>query len=222
MSKTKWLTGVIVLGALGLSLSATQARAQENRITVDARGGYAIPVADAHQLWKAGPNAGIGVAYWLNPRFAVRVDGEADFLSGRSSADLGSVSGGFDVPNLKLYHFGAGLEWLALNPDNNMWRISFNVGLGGSHLKTDNYPSGLTEPSPSSANFSKTYWSGYGGARIGYQFHPNVEFSVGGQVHYVLTHTQDFMVFGQFIPGGSAVFNDLWTFPIQGEFTFHF
>jgi len=222
MFKTKWLVGTIALAALALSMSTAPARAQENNITVDARGGMAIPIGDAKQMWKAGPNAGIGVAYWFNPRIAVRVDGEADFLSGKSTGDLGSISGGFNVPDMKLYHFGGGLVWRAMDPAASMWRITFNVGLGGTHMKSNDYPAGLTEPQPSEANFSQTYWSGYGGVRIGYQFHPNISFSVGSQAHYVLTDHNDFMVFGQFIPGGSAQWNDFWTIPVQGQFTFHF
>jgi len=226
MSKTKWLAGVIVLVALGLSLPATRARAQQNNITLDVRGGYVLPVADAHQLWKAGPNFGLGVAYWFNPRIAVRADGEADFLSGKSASDIGTNAGigGLDVPNMKLYHFGAGLEWLALDPDNTMWRIDLNIGLGGSHLKSGDYPSGLAAPAPPSGttSFSKTYWSGYGGVRFGYQVHPNVSLSLGGEAHYILTKAEDFVIFGQFNPSGSAIFNDMWTFPIQGQVTFHF
>lgn len=225
MVKTKWLAGVVILGALGLSLSATGARAQAaKKITVDARGGYAIPLADAKQLWKAGPNAGIGVAYWFNSRIAVRIDGEADFLSGRTAAELGPNGPipAHDVPNLKLYHFGGGLEWLALDPATTKWRLSVHVGVGGTHLKTNDYPAGLTDPAPTTANFSKTYVSGYGGLRIGYQFQRSVGASVGTQVHYILTKSSDFRIFPQFDPTGTALFNDMWTMPIQGEITIHF
>ncbi len=226
MSKTKWLAVVMVVAGMGLTSSATRARAQDNNsnISVDVRGGYSFTVADGKKLWKPGPNLGIGAAYWFNPRMAVRIDGEGEFLKGRTAADIGSNGpiAAFDAPNMQLYHYGAGLEWMALDPANTMWRVDLKVGLGRTHMKSGDYPSGLSNPTPSGTNFSHTYWSGYGGLTIGYQFSPNVAFSLGSEVNYILTRSEDFRVFGQFLPQGGAMFDDLWSFPMQGQFTFRF
>jgi len=210
------LAATTVFGAL---LAATfalpgAARAQQaGKWTVDARGGIAVPASDLSDLENVGGNAAVGVAYWVHPRIALRVDGSVDLLSGKDSSDQGVLVA--QVPDMTLWHYVGGLEFRLTPPEATRWDVTVNLEAGATTMDTDDDPIFTTGPG-GGPDFTQTYFSGNGGLRAGYWVTPRVNVFVSGQAHLIATDEQDTRVFSAFSsdvdPSG---FSSGWTFPVQ-------
>ena len=101
-----------------------QALAQE-KWAFDARAGIAVPAGDLSDLLGTGPAFGVGVAYSLSPRVALRLDGELEIL--------GKDEGGDEA---RLWHYTAGLGVELTNPDARTISIAAIVAAGGTSFNT--------------------------------------------------------------------------------------
>ena len=109
--------GGIVLGAVALlTLLPAAADAQFVRYSpifwsFDGRGGVTLPLGDFSDVADAGVGIGAGLAYFLNPRFALRLDGGADFLKAKD----GATSGG-PAPDIDQWRYFGGFEVHLVRP----------------------------------------------------------------------------------------------------------
>ncbi|MFQ5889524.1 MAG: outer membrane beta-barrel protein [Gemmatimonadota bacterium] len=177
----------IVLGAVALlTTAAPEARAQ-SRWTIEGQGGIAVPTGDLADLEDVGAGFGIGIAYWVHPRIAIRVDGDADILSGVDAE--GALP---EAPDLNIFHYTAGVSVRLLDPEATRWTLNLNAGAGGSTIDADDFTvSGTT------VDFSETYFALNGGLTIGYDVGPNVNVFVGGEAFVVFSDEDDTVVFSQ-------------------------
>ncbi|MGH7540408.1 MAG: hypothetical protein ACRELC_05370, partial [Gemmatimonadota bacterium] len=76
----------VVLGAVAaLAFLPARADAQFVRYSpifwsFEGAGGIALPVGDLGDVADPGPTFGVAVSYFLNPRFALRIEGSLDLL----------------------------------------------------------------------------------------------------------------------------------------------
>ncbi|MDX1579462.1 MAG: hypothetical protein R3266_13330, partial [Gemmatimonadota bacterium] len=121
--------GGLILGAVALlALLPAAADAQFIRYSpifwsFDGRGGIALPIGDLEDVADAGATVGAGLAYFLNPRFALRIDGNASFLGGKDA--VGSEAGS-SAPDLRAFDFVGGFEVHLTDPSSSKAR--FTVG----------------------------------------------------------------------------------------------
>jgi len=177
----------------------------QSRISVDARGGVAVPASDLADLEDVGASLGIGFAYALSSRVSLRIDGDADILSGSDSGVSGS-----SAPDLNIFHYGGGVAVSLLEPGSSRWNLAVNVGAGAATFDSDTFSANGV-----SQDFSETYFSTNGGLRIGYDLSSRVNLYASGQAYLMFTDDADTAIFGQVSsevdPSG---FDTAWTIPL--------
>lgn len=154
---------------------------QQKRFRVDGHGGVVLPTGDLADSHDAGPTAGIGLAYQIHPRIALRADGSIDWLQ---TAELAT---GVNTPDLRLWHYNAGVEFDLLPERIDNWSLTTNVGAGATTFDMDE----LQLTNEVGSDFSQTYFSVNGGAEVGYNVNRNLEFFLGAQTNVMFADEQD-------------------------------
>lgn len=215
------LTGA---AAFGLFWLAVPAGAQtpgfgNGKFSVEGRGGIAVPASDLHEIYDLGPSFGLGAAYYPIRWLGIRVDGDVDILNGKDAADL---SGGTQAPDMRLWHYSAGLEVRPLLAGSTPTRFTIvaNIGAGATTIDTDDFAAG-TIGLAGAPDFNQTYFSANGGLKVGYDATTRLNVYVGGQAYLMVTDDRDTRTFAQFDtrvdPNG---FSTAWTFPVYGGVRF--
>ncbi|MFQ5530924.1 MAG: outer membrane beta-barrel protein [Gemmatimonadota bacterium] len=191
--------------AVFLVLSIVDGAGAQESVSVEARGGIAIPTSDLSDIADEGPSFGVGVSFPLNDRLAVRVDGDVDILSGKDASGPGS-----EGPDLNLYHYGAGLEYALVQPGGSRWGLDVNVGAGATTFDSDEF-----DVMGTPVDFSETYFTANGGLTLGYQVSPSVNVFVGGQAFVMFADEADTAVFAAISPEvDPAGFDTAVTIPV--------
>lgn len=201
----------VVLGAVAL-LATMPAKADAQFVryspifwSFDAGGGVALPLGDLSDVATVGGTAGVGVAYFLNPRFAVIAEGSLDFMKG----DDASAFEGGEGPELRAWHYTGGFEYHVTDPLSNLM-FTIDVGAGGTTFDTDRFvvngfdcsdPTTACESAPgavTSARYDQTYFAVNGGLTVGYSFSrkgannvPLVTVFLSGDGHFVFGSEED-------------------------------
>lgn len=188
--RTKTLGAVLTLAfALALIPLASPAQAQMSGETgtwsIDARGGVAVPAGDLSDAVDVGPTFGLGIAYRVHPRVSIRVDGDLDIYSG---ADLQTGAGTFELPDLNLWHYNAGVGIELTEPGASRWDVTANLGAGATTFDGDAF---TTSGGTTVEGLSETYFTANGGLKFGYDVHPNVNVYAGGQWYLAFTDEED-------------------------------
>lgn len=156
----------IALVAAGATLltvpSAAQAPAEEQRVTLEARGGLNVPTFDISDAVDAGPSFGIGAAVQVKPRVYLLGDLDLGFHSGAS------VSEGATAPDVKVYHYMAKVGYQLLGESSSPWSLIVNAGAGAMTFDVD-------------GGGSNTYPAINVGAKIGYRVSPRVSLLLSPQ-----------------------------------------
>jgi hypothetical protein len=169
---------LLVFGTVG------SAQAQQG-ISVEARGGIAIPTSDLSDLADEGPSFGVGVSFPLNSRLSVRVDGDVDILSGKDASGTDP-----EGPDMNLYHYGAGLEYALVQPGDSRWGLDVNIGAGATTFDVDEF-----DVMGTPVDFSETYFTANGGLTLGYQVSRSVSVFIGGQAFIMFADEDDTAIF---------------------------
>lgn len=178
MRNLSTIIGVVALLAfLPMGLEAQD----QKRFRVDGHGGVVLPTGDLADSHDVGPTAGIGLAYRIHPRIALRADGAIDWLQ---TAEL---SNGVTTPDLRLWHYNAGVEFDMLPQRIEHWSLTTNVGAGATTFDMDE----LQLMGETGADFSETYFSVNGGAEVGYNVNRYLEFFLGAQTNVMFADEQD-------------------------------
>ncbi len=144
------------------------AQAQQRGWSFQGRAGLAVPAADLADFQDPGPSLGVGLAYWIRDRLAVRADAGVDLLSG-AETDFGGEFGNITL----LYHYDARVEYDLIPPSQSPWKLHANAGLGATTLDRE-------------VGESETDFTLNAGARLGYQVSPRVRVFGGPQAYVIL------------------------------------
>lgn len=214
----RWIAAAAGAAVLALTMGIADADAQESPWTVEARGGVAIPVDDLNDFLDPGGTVGIGASYQLNPRLALRVDGDLALLQGDDAPD------GASLPDMDIWHLGGGIEGQITSPVSP-WNITANVGAGASILDSDSFAQPVVNPvtGETADGFTETYFSANGGITVGYELSPQFSVVGGGQAYLIVTDDDDTAIFGQLTPEADPEgFDTAWNFPLHAGFRIHF
>ncbi|HKK26510.1 MAG TPA: outer membrane beta-barrel protein [Gemmatimonadota bacterium] len=213
-SWSKWMGALVALAlvAAPAGLSAQMGgMSRDARLSVNPRVGVTVPGSNLSDLYKVAPSAGVGLGYWMTPRFGVVVNADVDFLNGKNTADAG-INGG--VPDMRLWEFTGGLAARLTPPATSRWDVTAQVGAGFTQMDTDSSPFFLLNQS--SDSFSQGYFSAQGGLQVGYDIQPGVDLWVGGRANLILTKEEDTMAFAPLSDNVAAAgFDKAWTFPVR-------
>ena len=220
----KKLGGIILGAAALLALLPAAASAQFIRYSpifwsFDGRGGIALPVGDLKDVSDAGATVGAGLAYFLNPRFALRLDGNIDFLKGKdeTAADAGS-----EAPDERLFHFVGGFEVHLTDPSTSRARFTIGANAGGVVIDGDEFVvnnfDGITnaplQGATTTTAFEDTYFQVGGSLRLGLKASRLVDLFVGGQVRWLFVDEDDTAPIAHFY--GTTPFDSGLVIPIEG------
>lgn len=189
--------------AVGAASPAQAQMAEDSpQWTVDARGGVAVPAGDLADLPldDVAPALGLGVGYHLTPRIAIRADGAAEFYTGEQDF----------APDVRFFHYNAGLEFDVIKPGQGPWDLTANVAGGGTTWDTD----AGTGPGGGPGEFSETYFSVNGGLKVGYDVASYVNAYVGGQWYLQFTDEEETRVLAEVSPDLSEGFDSASSVPL--------
>ena len=214
------VASVIMVWALLLPNSAAAQRTNrsgtrqepEKKFMLESAGGIALPASRLADVADPGPNVGLQLGYSINRRLALNLLGDVDFLNG---AD---VSAGTQAPDMRLWHYGAGLEANLLRPvagrSANRWSLRANIGLGATTFNSDRFSAGNAEQ-----DFNHTYFTTGGGLRIGYAVTPRFTTYVGSRAYWMAMDKGDTEALAALNPAKIRPFDSGWTFPVTAGFS---
>lgn len=171
-SKLYWMAA-----ALALLACAPSAAAAQQRLSVEARGGLAVPAGDLARVVGVGGAFGGGVALRVHPRVALRADFDALFMEGEERA-------GELLPGINLFHTVAGVE-VTLVPAagaDGRFTLTGNLGAGTTDLEIESF----VAPGGQTFRLSERYLTASGGVRLGYTL---------GRVVSVVLASQGYLTF---------------------------
>lgn len=162
--------GMVLAAAALLALVPAKAEAQFVRYSpifwsFEASGGVTIPLGGLSDAAKIGWNAGIGASYFLNPRFALKVEGSLDGHKGETAV------GGTAPDDIRVWHYLAGIEYHLTDPTSN-FMFNFTILGGGATFDSDRFvvDDFPTAGATTSTEFDQTVWAVNGGLQAGYSF----------------------------------------------------
>lgn len=211
--------GAIAVGLLAVAPAAVDAQVpgpdREGFIryspifwSFDARGGVAIPAGDLSEVADAGPTIGAGFAYFLNPRFALRLDGNVDLMKGKDE-------GGADAPDLRAWNYTGGVEIHVTEPSERGLSFLFDLGAGGVTFDSDRFAGELgTGQQFTNARFRNTYFALKGGARLGVNVSEVANLFLSGGVRLLFASEDGSQLLAAFY--GVEPFSTVFTIPVEG------
>lgn len=218
--RTRTLGAALAL-AFVVALAPVEAEAQGmmmddgSALSVDARGGIAVPVSDLGDIADVGPTVGVGIAYRVHPRVSIRADGDLDLYGG---ADFEAASAEQPAaPDLSLWHFSGGLEFDVTRPDASRWNVTVNAGAGATTIDTDPFVGGAVdnpETGQSELSFNETYFTANGGVKIGYAVNEMLDVYGGAQWYLSFADEQDTAVFVGLSPTEVNAFDTVSSVPL--------
>lgn len=178
--------GAAVLLALGTAAPGAAQGMDDSKWSVDGRAGVTVPTGDLADLnvSDVGPAGGLGIGYEVHPRVTITADGAFELLPGDSPAGGSDSSPAGDAlaPDLRLYHYNAGVEVELTPPETGRFDVTANVAGGATTWDTDEFTANGTR-----AELSETYLTANGGLEAGYRVSRSVNAFVGGQWYMQFT-----------------------------------
>lgn len=218
--RTRTLGAALAL-ALAVALAPVEAQGQGmtmnegSALSVDARGGIAMPVSDLGDVADIGPTVGIGVAYRVHPRVSIRADGDLDIYSG---TDFDAVSAEQPAaPDMTLWHFSGGVEFDVTGPGARRWNVSVDAGAGATTVDTDPFVGGVVENPETGQpelSFNETYFTAHGGVKIGYAVNEMLDVYGGARWYLSFADEQDTAVFSALSPTEVNAFDQVSSVPL--------
>lgn len=180
--------------------------------------GLAVPMGDLDDVASSGISIAAAGSYFLNPRFALRVEGGVDFMDAGDTAPS-------DV-DLQIWHFLAGFEYHLSDPTSNLL-FAIDFGAGGVTFDTDFFEITATETTEGFiGTFSQTYFAAQGGVKLGYSFArhastgvPIATIYINGDIHWMFSDEADTARFAEF--NGVPRFGSTYVIPITAGLRFN-
>lgn len=185
---------VFAIPAAGLAQPAM------GKVSVDLRGGVAIPAGNMATITDVGGLAGASAMWNFHPNWAIRAD--FDYIK----LDEGEDSFGVLLsPPQDLMFFGGSFEVNFNGPRYQDMPFTFmlNAGAGIMQMKVDD----TFDASHPANGFDQSYLTFQGGAKIGYQITQWINVFVNGTAYFMLIDSADTGVFG-------FNFDNGWVIPV--------
>ena len=185
---------VFAIPSAGLTQPAT------GKVSLDLRGGVAIPAGNMATITDVGGSFGASALWNFHPNWAIRAD--FDYLGLNKGEDSFGV---LLSPPQDLMFFGGSFEVNFNGPRYQDMPFTFmlNAGAGMMQMKVDD-----TYDAGHPANgFDQSYLAFQGGAKIGYQVAPWINIFVNGTAYFIIMDAADTPVFG-------FTFNNGWVIPV--------
>ena len=213
------LPGVVaLLAALAPLAAPTEAAAQTAPppISFEARAGVAIPAGAVADLVDVGPAFGVGAAYEVKPRVAIRLDGDVAFYGG---SDFDAVAAEQAVgPDVNLWHVTASAEVDLTEPAaGTPWRITATGGLGATVFDADRFDEGVDNPRTGEDDvreFDATYLTLATGLKAAYRVAPRLEAYGGLQWFLAFADEDETAVFTELSGTEVSPFSTVSSFPL--------
>jgi hypothetical protein len=170
------------------------------KVSVDLRGGVAIPAGNMATITDVGGLAGASALWNFDPNWAIRAD--FDYIK----LDNGYNSLGVLIsPPQDLMFLGGSFEVNFSGPKFQSYPLTFmlNAGAGVMKMKVDD----TFDPGSPANGFDNTYLTFQGGAKIGYQIQRWINVFVNGTAYFMIIDSADTGVFG-------FNFDNGWVIPI--------
>lgn len=220
---------LVAFGASSLSAQSMESAQtmQQDRFSVDIRGGGALPASDDggfREVVEPGASFGIGASYAVHPRFNLRVDGDVELLPGD---ELIEPAGG-NFPDQQLWHYNAGIEAQILPDSDWPWKLHANIGVGATTLSIDEFTVNGQSHDISDTNFTLN-----GSVRVGYALAGSTDVFAAFHSYRTFvdeTDTEALVAlneapFAAGRPGEGPLhdpYGSAWTFPVQLGLRYHF
>lgn len=198
--------GVILALLVSLALPGSALGQATGRLSLEGRGGVALPVASMADITDLGATIGGSLVWHFHPNWALRGDVEYMML------DDGADDFGITLsPPMDLLFFGGSVEVNFSSPRYQDLPFTFmvNVGAGAMNLKADE----TFDPGHPAAAFDQTYLAFQGGAKIGYRITDWINLFVNSTAYFMVMDSNDTLVFEN--PGaGVENFDTGWVVPV--------
>lgn len=188
--------------ALALLACVPSGAAAQQRLSVEARGGLAVPAGDLADVVGVGGAFGGGVAFRVHPRVALRADFDALFMEGEEAR-------GELLPGINLFHTVAGVE-VTLVPAagaDGRFALTGNLGAGTTRLEIETF----VAPGGETFRLRERYATANGGVRLTYALGRSVNVVLGGQGYLTFADEDDTAVLG---PLSVEPFSKVVSFPV--------
>lgn len=211
-------TTAVALAAL-LAWLPAEAEAQQGNFFVEGRGGIGLGLGDVSELTEPGPTFGLELGYWLDDRLAVTVGGDATLFQGEDQDPSEGIA--IDVPDIRMFHYTAGLQVRA-TPHDNPFAVRFGGGVGATTIDTDQFPAAFlaglplgVEP-PEDGEFHTTEPTFQGNLSVGYDVSPRFSIFAGTRPYVALTDRQETQFFHEAVAAVDVRgFNTAWDLPVH-------
>jgi hypothetical protein len=200
------LATIIPLAVLiGVAPLDAQRYAGVERISLTPKAGISLPTGRLADLEDPGASFGLRMAVDVAPRLALTADGAFEQLQGADLPD------GLRAPDMRLWHYSAGVEARVLPPSDNPWSLLADAGLGATTFDSDHFtlPGSVVR-----INFHETYLSANGGLRLGYAVTPRITAFADGQAYWAKTNERDTHILANLDPEDLQMFKSTVTFPL--------
>ena len=181
--------------------SAGMTQPATGKVSVDLRGGVAIPAGNMDTYTAIGGGAGASALWNWNPNWGFRVDFDWMRLN-KSEDDFGVLLS----PPQNLMFLGGSFEVNFNAPKYQTMHFTFMLNVGAGAMKMtvdDSYDAG----NPANT-FDHTYPAFQGGMKIGYQIAPWINVFVNGTAYFILMDAADTN------PAFGNDFNNGWVIPV--------
>lgn len=189
-------TGSLLAGSLFLlaALAGPEAARAQEEIgpgwSADARAGVALPAGELAGVAEPGPTLGVGAAYWLGSRVALRGDVSLDLYNEAEPFGPFEQEG----PDLRAWHTTAGVIVRFTEEDDPRLTTDLGAGLGAVSFDGDRFlvpATDRTEPT----SFEQTYLTPYASARVGYELSDRARLHAEFRATLILADEEDTRVF---------------------------
>lgn len=192
----------------------------ERQSSFEIRAGAAIPGSDLADRFDPGFSAGLGVGFPMAERFRLTLEGDAGFLSDvvrDQELGTGEVRQFFEG-DLRLWHYGVGLEGDVVDPERSDASVVLQGGVGATtidperiRIVTGGEDPVLQEPE------TRTRFTANGGLAVGFGVSEGVDLLLDGRAYAIFLEEQDFELEETL---EDTVGDVWWSFPLQVAFRF--
>jgi hypothetical protein len=202
--------GAVGLALFALPLAAQRATSQREpglvqNLTLEPHWGLSIPTGRFADLEDPGAAFGVRLAYSIEPRLAIEVEGGVETLEGAELAQT-------QAPDMNLWRYNAGLEAALLPPAANRWSLMANVGAGAATFRSERFQTAL---SAERTRFNHTYFSANGGLELGYSLARAVTVFADGEVYWSPVSKGDLQVLTDLDAANVSAFDSAVTWPLS-------
>lgn len=207
---------MIAMAAMVAAPAPAAAQSASPPISFEGRAGIAIPAGAMADLADVGPAFGIGAAYEVRPRVAIRLDADLG-LYGGSDFDAAAAEQSIG-PDVNLWHLTASAEVDLTDPAAGMpWRVTATGGLGATVFDADPFDEAVDNPRTGEEDvreFDETYLTLASGLKAAYRVAPRLEAYGSLQWFLAFADEDDTAVFTELSGTEVSPFSTVSSFPL--------